>query len=396
MTSPARLVAISAVALVTACTVTPPEAVTGSQSGQCLAPPTGSGPVIAVLFDVTQATADPGQIEETTELFGRVLDHGFEVDARLIGQAFGPGPRDADLAVNTQLIAEGPNDLYRRNDQRCKRDAVLETVQGALAGTVAGPPDVLGALRTLSSHLVGLSPGGTADIVILSSMVNGTSPLELDEVRTLDRPVDDLLAELEGRGALPDCRGWRVYVAGAGRPATEPTDAISDARLEDFWRGFFQRCGAHLLAYAPELAQFPLPDVPLIPLIRRAADVVARLPEGVLFGTGSASLRPDADPVLQQVLAVVQRHPGGPVGVDGFTDSEGEPARNMVLSEQRALAVAGWLVAKGVPRERITTHGHGAAEPVGDNGTPLGRQQNRRVEVTVADAATPASRGGRP
>jgi hypothetical protein len=65
----------------------------------------------------------------------------------------------------------------------------------------------------------------------------------------------------------------------------------------------------------------------------------------------------------------------------GRTDSTGAAARNQTLSEPRAAAVEEYLVSKGVAVDRLTTVGFGASQPVADNGTELGRAQNRRVEL---------------
>ena len=63
------------------------------------------------------------------------------------------------------------------------------------------------------------------------------------------------------------------------------------------------------------------------------------------------------------------------------TDSSATAAHNQTLSEQRAAAVSGWLANAGVAASRLKTQGFGAARPVADNETALGRAQNRRVEL---------------
>ena len=70
--------------------------------------------------------------------------------------------------------------------------------------------------------------------------------------------------------------------------------------------------------------------------------------------------------------------------VVGYTDSQGDPAANRILSERRAQQVRAGLVAAGLDRARVTAQGRGADAPVADNRTAAGRAKNRRVEIVVA------------
>ncbi|MEA2702948.1 MAG: hypothetical protein QOD63_893, partial [Actinomycetota bacterium] len=73
--------------------------------------------------------------------------------------------------------------------------------------------------------------------------------------------------------------------------------------------------------------------------------VVVTLPETVLFDTGEAVLRPDAEPSLQAVVDLIGDHPGASTEVQGHTDSVGSADYNQSLSERRAVAVSDWLAA---------------------------------------------------
>lgn len=65
----------------------------------------------------------------------------------------------------------------------------------------------------------------------------------------------------------------------------------------------------------------------------------------------------------------------------GHTDSTGAEGHNLDLAERRALAVRTYLVGRGIPGEKIITHGLGEFDPVGDNRTAAGRAANRRVVI---------------
>jgi OOP family OmpA-OmpF porin len=70
--------------------------------------------------------------------------------------------------------------------------------------------------------------------------------------------------------------------------------------------------------------------------------------------------------------------------VSGHTDSTGSDGHNQKLSEDRAQAVADYLMNKGaIAKSRISVVGYGKHRPVASNSTEEGRQQNRRVEIDI-------------
>jgi outer membrane protein OmpA-like peptidoglycan-associated protein len=104
----------------------------------------------------------------------------------------------------------------------------------------------------------------------------------------------------------------------------------------------------------------------------------------VLFDTGQYTLRPGAREKLAKISGIILAHPGLKIAVEGHTDSVGGEAYNMKLSENRANAVRSYLVSQGLDSGIVMAQGFGKTRPVADNGTPTGRQQNRRVEMVVA------------
>ena len=105
--------------------------------------------------------------------------------------------------------------------------------------------------------------------------------------------------------------------------------------------------------------------------------------QDVVFETGKADLKPGAAQRLQPMAQYLQANPQVKVRIDGHTDAQGSDSYNQRLSEARAQAVRTALAGMGVAGERITAVGHGEADPVADNRNAAGRQQNRRVEVTL-------------
>jgi len=105
--------------------------------------------------------------------------------------------------------------------------------------------------------------------------------------------------------------------------------------------------------------------------------------QDVVFATGKSDLKAGAGQRLQPLAKYLQANPNVKVQVDGHTDSQGSDASNRSLSEARAQSVRATLAQMGVSADRITTIGHGEAQPVADNRIAAGRLQNRRVEVTL-------------
>ena len=104
---------------------------------------------------------------------------------------------------------------------------------------------------------------------------------------------------------------------------------------------------------------------------------------GILFDFDSANLRPEARENLSTLAASLQEYPETDVMIVGHTDSKGTDAYNQGLSERRAGSAADYLLAQGITGDRIATLGKGESEPVADNETEAGRQENRRVEIAI-------------
>jgi outer membrane protein OmpA-like peptidoglycan-associated protein len=104
---------------------------------------------------------------------------------------------------------------------------------------------------------------------------------------------------------------------------------------------------------------------------------------GILFETNSSTLNTSSQQALTKFAQSLQNNPETNLAISGHTDNTGNDAINQPLSERRAESVSNFLVGKGVGRNRMTTVGNGSNQPVADNNTAEGRQQNRRVEVVI-------------
>ena len=113
--------------------------------------------------------------------------------------------------------------------------------------------------------------------------------------------------------------------------------------------------------------------------------ILVRLPDGVTFARGSAEINPGFYESLNAVADSLIRYPNSLIDVYGFTDTTGSDALNQRLSEQRAQAVADYLVARGVARARIDTRGYGESYDYLRVKTADGVNEplNRRVEIKI-------------
>ncbi|MDH4069621.1 MAG: OmpA family protein, partial [Ignavibacteria bacterium] len=129
----------------------------------------------------------------------------------------------------------------------------------------------------------------------------------------------------------------------------------------------------------------PLPPNPpdrVVPATPRSPSRESFLGEGVRFASGSADISPGSEEVLESIFLKLILM-ANDVEVIGYTDGAGDPGENLRLSLARAEAVKRWLLAKGMPKHRITAAGRGSANPIAPNDTPRGRGQNRRIEIHI-------------
>jgi len=113
----------------------------------------------------------------------------------------------------------------------------------------------------------------------------------------------------------------------------------------------------------------------------------------VLFDTGSAALGPEGRANLARLAAAIREvRPEIPEGIDwilridGHTDARGPVAVNWRLSQERALAVASYLIdAEGLPPERLAPTGFGPFQPVDAGTSEAAYARNRRIEVKFTE-----------
>lgn len=119
-----------------------------------------------------------------------------------------------------------------------------------------------------------------------------------------------------------------------------------------------------------------------VELVKDRGAVILRIKDAVLFGPGSHALRPEADPVLRKVAALVRTLPLS-MRIEGHADNTVSTSglSNWDFSALRSLAVLKFFAREGLfPLDRMAAAGYGDQRPIAPNDTPENRALNRRVE----------------
>lgn len=111
--------------------------------------------------------------------------------------------------------------------------------------------------------------------------------------------------------------------------------------------------------------------------------LVITLSGSVLFASNQSTLLPAALDRLNKVADALLITKERNLTVEGFTDSQGSDAHNLVLSQNRADVVRSYLISRGYPGHLIQARGIGEDRPVADNSSAEGRANNRRVEIII-------------
>jgi len=127
-------------------------------------------------------------------------------------------------------------------------------------------------------------------------------------------------------------------------------------------------------------------DCPLEPALVQVTANEITIQQQIQFEVDSANILPESDGLMREIADTLAKNPRiHRVEVQGHTDSSGALDYNQKLSEQRAVAVRGWLVAHGVASERLVAHGYGEERPLIPNVTKGMKAKNRRVQFIILE-----------
>ncbi len=120
-----------------------------------------------------------------------------------------------------------------------------------------------------------------------------------------------------------------------------------------------------------------------IDIEREGNNIRLIMPSNVTFGSNQSNISSSFDPALSAVARVMNKYDKTFLTIEGHTDSSGDDAYNMTLSEKRAQSVRNFLQRQGVNGQRLEVTGYGETQPIASNDTSSARSQNRRVEINI-------------
>lgn len=118
-------------------------------------------------------------------------------------------------------------------------------------------------------------------------------------------------------------------------------------------------------------------------VVRNGDEIDLIMPGNITFELDQTSIRPGFTDTLESVALVLKEFSKTAIQIEGHTDSSGADSYNQLLSERRAGSVRDFLLNQGIESNRTQAVGYGERNPIASNDSASGREQNRRVELTL-------------
>jgi outer membrane protein OmpA-like peptidoglycan-associated protein len=196
----------------------------------------------------------------------------------------------------------------------------------------------------------------------------------LDPIARISEQLVSFKFQVDGEDGVPD---YAILYAGTDRAAQIPNGNFGRANHIEFR----VNANADRRAYLRGIVVAAHGD----PLYDALMATGAYTTRGILFDVNSDRLRPESTPTLDELYTMLDRNGQLAIEIEGHTDADGEDAYNLELSQRRAAAVVAYLTGRGIAGARLTPVGKGESEPVADNTTAAGRQENRRSVIRVRE-----------
>lgn len=153
-------------------------------------------------------------------------------------------------------------------------------------------------------------------------------------------------------------------------------------------------------APTPDPTPAPTPSAPTIKAVKNASveGSQVKIPGEIEFDSGKGTIRetPAGTEVMQTLKDFLDANPQvTKLQIEGHTDNVApKTGTNQALSEERARNVMGWLVAKGIKKERLVAAGYGDTKPKAPNDNEANKQKNRRTEFHIVELDGKPTGGG--
>lgn len=199
-----------------------------------------------------------------------------------------------------------------------------------------------------------------------------------------EQNLDTKIKELQGQLGQLD-RTTRSKEAELGKVRGEK--AATEQELAELRRQK-EAAEKRLAAYKALQQKFrALVDTGKLQVAFRNGQMTLKLPSGILFPSGSATLSKDGQAALAEVIKILLGFQDRRFVIAGHTDNQ--PIRtagfknNWYLSTARANSVVQFMIAQGFPPKNLAAAGYGEFDPVAGNDTDQGRELNRRIEIIL-------------
>jgi OOP family OmpA-OmpF porin len=206
--------------------------------------------------------------------------------------------------------------------------------------------------------------------------------VRLDDAYEDDRTIHALTA-IE---AMANLRQGRAILSSSGAEISGQTyDDTLNAKITGLFQDKLSQYQA--LSLSIDTLEEPRPEKPLGP---SAADCIADI--GALTSARKINFEPSSDrvdlmahQVLDDIADVLRECGEIPLEIAGYTDSQGRAEMNLGLSQSRATSILNELQRRRVLTSSYIANGYGEADPIADNDTAEGREENRRIEFRLLD-----------
>lgn len=170
--------------------------------------------------------------------------------------------------------------------------------------------------------------------------------------------------------------------------ATKTDLAATTAELEQLrkLRAEAEKEAAQFRAIAQKLKS--MVDAGQLEVVMRKGRINLKLPDNILFPSGSDKLKKDGKEAIKSVADVLKEVTDREFLIAGHTDNvplgrKGRFKNNWALSTARAVEVVDLMIEFGVSGDQLAAAGFGEFDPIADNETEEGRQKNRRLEIIL-------------
>lgn len=207
---------------------------------------------------------------------------------------------------------------------------------------------------------------------------------DLDTAHGNEKTLNDKIKEMEGQlGQLDEASKAKESELGK----VKGEQAATQSELAELRRQK-EAAEKRIAAYKALQDKFrALVDTGKLQVVFRNGQMTLKLPSGILFPSGSARLSKDGEKALADVVNVLMQFKDRRFMVAGHTDNQpiktAEFPNNWYLSTARANSVVQFMIKQQFPAKSLGAAGYGEFDPVADNSTEAGREQNRRIEIIL-------------